>query len=895
MRFKASSKFVAAVVACSVMGAPVGAYDWPNPEEVVKLPTELVEIPSLDNPAFVAEVERIEAAIRTEPTNRDNLEERANVARRYFNALQAEGFPAPNIALIITNAMQAFSAATDEQLNLFVRGSFDTCFKVLRKLHKIREEMGPNALGWIEMDAPDVMTVRDYVTIKAVYHVGKIPVRKGAKFRFGPNWQNDMSPLQFTRDKLPGYSTVHSSNSSAEFAAGMELWHSIFGAVTPPGAPRPIVTLIEGELMAGDTVTFVLGDTTGGGPGLLLQNATTDAFNLRFEIDPEDAGRSWIPIAEPRFDVRGTTPSHIRVVAPTTVRPGESFSVRASVEDKYFNRAIDGPIELTLLLDGKRVGTTRHIASDPAVFHFEGIKLPRGRKGPVVYEVRDDSGALRGRSNPVNAIGPDDPHVYWGDLHSHEGYTDGTGTAEWVMNYAKNVAFLDFFSLTGHDLMMSELHQRDVQRATEKYHTPNSFVTFKAYEWTQLYPFGGHHNVYYSDPTARVIPMYEARNIAELYRLQREVNDPTKVLIIPHCHEPGDWNFNDAQMERLVEIYSIHGRFEWFARRYLEQGYHMGLIASGDDHTGHPGNQPVRRSQRGGVVAVLADELTRQGIFDGLMARRVYGTTNARMYLKTEVEGARMGTEVEVERPEVPSLRVNGFVSGTAPIARVTAVLNGRDAEERNFLAPDLGETSSANSAIRLMIANTTFPGGDKNEVRIPLPRETWWGRIALGKTPLTAITPLGLDSPGDTFAQTGERRVDFACTVTGDQDGVLMELERWNREDTLKVDIFTAERGPMRSVSWPLPLWGENATEPVATVKIPLADLEKRPTRHSFSDRAAVVAERVGGNLSPYQEFSFTLTEGVRVDDENYVYVRVQQIDDEIAWSSPVWVTWKK
>jgi len=27
--------------------------------------------------------------------------------------------------------------------------------------------------------------------------------------------------------------------------------------------------------------------------------------------------------------------------------------------------------------------------------------------------------------------------------------------------------------------------------------------------------------------------------------------------------------------------------------------------------------------------------------------------------------------------------------------------------------------------------------------------------------------------------------------------------------------------------------------------------------------------------------------------DDENYVYVRVEQIDDETVWSSPVWVTW--
>jgi len=31
-----------------------------------------------------------------------------------------------------------------------------------------------------------------------------------------------------------------------------------------------------------------------------------------------------------------------------------------------------------------------------------------------------------------------------------------------------------------------------------------------------------------------------------------------------------------------------------------------------------------------------------------------------------------------------------------------------------------------------------------------------------------------------------------------------------------------------------------------------------------------------------------------VRPDDENYVYVRVQQIDDQVVWSSPVWISWR-
>jgi hypothetical protein len=796
--------------------APASAFDWPTPEELAKLPAQLMEIPSLDDPAFMAEVDRIEAAIRSTPTNETNWRERAVVARGYYNALQAAGFELQNIGLLLTN----YTVVTDERYTGLARRGFDAHFLRMRQMHRWRDQHGPDAWGRLEVTAPKVnsLSVREHTTIEVVYHVGKISLGPGARFRFAPNWQCDSSPLQFTRDKLAGYTSVRSSDPGVSFATGMDYWHSVYGSLYPPGGATPMVTVTEGELTEGDTVTFVIGDTSGGGPGLLLPSVTTDAYNLRFEVDPEGGGQTYMVVGEPRFWLQGTRPHHVRVVAPTTVRPGERFEVRASVEDRYFNRAVGGPARLVLLLDGEVIGRSGAIRTDPAIFHFDGLSLSSDRPEPVSYEVRDVSGTLLGRSNPVHVIGPDEPHVFWGDLHSHEGYTDGTGTAEWLMNYARNVGFLDFAALTGHEQQMSELYQRDVQRVTEKYNHPPDFVTFKSYEWTMVYTQGGHHNVFYSDPGQRIIPLSEAPNLPELYRLQRQINDPSKVLIIPHCHEPGDWNFTDAAMERLVEIYSMHGSFEWFGRRYLRQGYHMGLIASSDDHTGHPGNNPVTKSQRGGVAAVFAPEKTREAIFGGLVARRAYGSSGARIYLKTEVEGAPMGSEIEIERSDTPDLHVNGLVSGTAPIARVTAVLNGRDAREINLLAAT-DEAAEDHATIRVAITNTSDPGGEPTRVLPPLDKQFWWGRIMLGATPIAAITPLGLDGPTDSFRQAGGRRVDFSCVVTGDQDGVLIELERWAPEDTLTVELYTADRLSGDDERWPQPLWGERVLKPVATI----------------------------------------------------------------------------
>ena len=486
----------------------------------------------------------------------------------------------------------------------------------------------------------------------------------------------------------------------------------------------------------------------------------------------------------------------------------------------------------------------------------------------------------------------DGNQVYWGELHGHEGYTDGSGSAEWFLRYARDVAMLDFAALTGHDLMMSEVFQRDVQRATRKYHEDHRFVAFKSYEWTQLAIDGGHHNVFYRDDEQRIIPLDEAPTITDLYRLQREVNDPDKVLIIPHCHEPGDWRFNDAQLERLVEIYSAHGSFEWFGKRYLERGFRVGLMAASDDHLGHPGNSPVRIATRGGLTAVWAPEKTRDAVFDAMVDRKVYGTSLARILLDLEVAGAEMGSEVTVAKGTQVVAR--GRVSGTAPIARAVAVCNGREVAAQDFLSAE--PTSGGRAALRVMLGNSSEPPDEG--VLPPLLGERWWGRVLLSDGNVVAVAPLGLDGYSDTYRQVTGRRVDFSCTVRGDQDGFLLELEAWPEELTVTVELYDRPYADLEL--WhqdeAMPLWGEGAwtnTELVAKVAVEGAKLTGSAVERPISERTSVVFERVGGDLALDRELALDVTDALKPEGESYVYVRVEQIDNEVAWSSPVWVTW--
>lgn len=884
---------LAAVALCGALAVgsrgPATPDEWWPDEALLALPAEIHEIPSLDDPEFIAEVRRTAMEIQERPTDRENLHERADLARRFYNALESSGILLPRVALLGINLVQARQTDPDHLFRVYATG-IDAIVPGGLFVLENGSKMGRLA---VTLPTTRQLEARSYTTIELVYHVGAIGVPPGAKLRFSTDWHCDMSPMQFSRPAYPGYVTVRSSNPDVKLVTGMEYWNAVWGNLYPPGLARPTVTVVGGALEEGDTITVVIGDRSDGSPGLLLQTAAIDVMPLRVELSLSGKPLEYLPVGEPHFSIHGAGPHHLRLVGPTTVSAGERFTVRAAVEDVHFNRAVGGPDRLLLFNGDEQIAETSPVDGNPAIFHFEDLLLPEGAAEPLYLTVSDPDGRMRAMSNPIVPISPDEPKLYWGQVHGHEGYTDGSGTAEWYMRYARDVGFLDFASLSAHDTMISEFHLRDVLRATEKYHEPGRFVTLKGYEWTQDTRFGGHHNVYYRDSEQRIVPCYEAATIDELYRVQREANDPEKVLIIPHCHQPGDWSFNDAEMQRLVEIYSAHGSFEWFGQRYLEQGYHVGLMTASDDHTGHPGNNAAQSNTRTGQTAVLADELTRGAIFDAMKARRVYGSTVARIYLDTRVEGAPMGAEVTRPRPEAPSLRVEGRVAGEAPIARIVAVCNGRDSHVVDYLA-----SPSDSRLVRVMVGSSSEP--EPGAVLPPLEREYRLGRIQVRGAAIVGVTPLGLDGVGESFVQTGVRHVDFFSSTRGDEDGVLLELDRWPDDGELVVELFAAphvDPDGLGLISTRNPLWGEGRLKPagdlMAELAVPLSAFADGAQHRDVEGTTYLRAERVPGDLQRYREFAFDVTDNVDPIGESYVYVRVEQIDDERAWSSPVWVRW--
>jgi hypothetical protein len=92
-----------------------------------------------------------------------------------------------------------------------------------------------------------------------------------------------------------------------------------------------------------------------------------------------------------------------------------------------------------------------------------------------------------------------------------------------------------------------------------------------------------------------------------------------------------DWHHRE--LERLVEIASSWGHFDWLFREALARGYRLGASASGDEHRGRPGGGAPGASifgVRGGLTGVLAPGLNRRDVAEALRRRHTWATTGER-------------------------------------------------------------------------------------------------------------------------------------------------------------------------------------------------------------------------------------------------------------------------
>lgn len=274
--------------------------------------------------------------------------------------------------------------------------------------------------------------------------------------------------------------------------------------------------------------------------------------------------------------------------------------------------------------------------------------------------------------------------VFFGNLHSHTSYSDGSGTPDDAYRHAREVAHLDFLAITEHNHRQAENgagERRDgiliakdhslytgpqpeaLIPAANKWTENGKFVAIYGQEFSSISQ-GNHANVF---DVPRVIDVLNGRfDLLVNNWIPANLDSSGKPAIIQFNHpsissspdsiEYGRDDFADAEewirkmdsVAYLIEILNGPAMAETDGHRpqelmehdyiaYLNLGFHLAPTADQDNHYRTWGSVTDART------AIIAEELSKAKLFEAIRKRHVYATEDKNLRVICRVNGHLCG------------------------------------------------------------------------------------------------------------------------------------------------------------------------------------------------------------------------------------------------------------
>ena len=692
-------------------------------------------------------------------------------------------------------------------------------------------------LGTATIEPGDPVEAGARVTLTWTYTAGH-PVDDTGYVKIAFRYGGDFARPQFSDPAGPDYCEVRTTGDCR-----VEPRWDPKGNTRPWGAAL-FLKVMSGYLDRGESITVVFGERSGGSAGWRVQSFCESTFELKALVDPiatyefKELPQSPTIAIVPGAAVRAVC------VAPSQAVVGQAFEYWLKLEDRW----------------GNPVGK-------PATLHHAGFGSP----GHQTVRAGDAETGLGALSNPIEIV-PEPPRVRrcWADFHGQSEETIGTNTIDEYFTFARDMGLVGISSHQGNDFQVTDELWDAIDAAAERYNDPGAFVTFPGYEWSANTPLGGDRNVFFLGEGGSIVHSCTdllpgratAHGIAPTARELFAQLASQRVPAFAFAHVGGryaDLDMHDPGIELGVEVHSAWGTFEWLVEDAFRRGYRIGICANSDGHKGRPGaSYPGARKfgSYGGLTCVLAERLDRESVYEALKARRFYATTGNRMLLTVGVtagdgRGAAMGEVLRAESEARPVLRVSAV--GTAPIERLL-VRSGLSevASHRPYAEADLGN--------RLKIV---WRGA---EVRGRARLVTWDGEVRVRGCRIENVTPINFWNADERPRAADAHTVSWRSVTTGGLSGVILQLDS---AEAGTVELETAQR----SVTFTVARLG---AEPMVWE---CGGLGKQIEAHRLPDRnlaTELTFEHVLGQLAP---------------GDNPIYVRLDQEDGHMAWSSPVYV----
>jgi|GEM_PF-2771543 len=278
-------------------------------------------------------------------------------------------------------------------------------------------------------------------------------------------------------------------------------------------------------------------------------------------------------------------------------------------------------------------------------------------------------------------VGKSEYQLYFGQLHSHTTYSDGSGTLETALDYIASLpesANVDFVAFTDHSNYFDEPYAANPADAmndaslmypasAEKWHTykqavadfnarQNDIVAIAGFEMT--WSGGpGHINSFNTQGlVSRNNTALNNKSLDEGMKLYYETMTKDHGETLHQFNHPGttfgnfkDFSYRTDEIDErmfLVEVGNGEGQigasgyypsYEQYIMA-LDKGWHLAPTNNQDNHKGRWGNANDARD------VVLTNDFSEEGIYDAIRALRVYATEDKNLEIGYKANGKQMGT-----------------------------------------------------------------------------------------------------------------------------------------------------------------------------------------------------------------------------------------------------------
>lgn len=512
----------------------------------------------------------------------------------------------------------------------------------------------------------DRLVAGEWTEIVIDYEVGQAGLADGAWVKATFKFYSDWALFQTADPTAANY--VSAEYHAGPLAPGQSpaTVQSLKVRFDQKGHERPfqksiIVDTVDGYLNPGDHIVMRLGDRRSGGPGTRVQTFVEENFRFRCYVDPLGTSRFAAIPGDISIDVVPGPPCELQVRAPRFVKPGTPFNALIRADDQWGNACVD--LEAEVLLQAWRAG--KEVYARTHKLNIKGRQKTDHWAFARVVDLPREAGELR-----LVASMPGNPRVKpaeWfvlidascpiprslnGELHCHAEDTVGINDTDYNIRFARDCSGLDFTAYTANDFQITEKNWNTSVAFIQEMNKPGEFVTFPTQEWCGSSCAGGDHLVVFlheHDPkfprkpdgtgNVRSFEWNEdmrgqsvqpgAWPIELLWRAY--AHDPENHMIMPHVGGRRailDWYH--AELDRIIEICSTWGHFEWLYHDAIQRGHKLGCYGGGDEHRGRPGGGAPGTQVfgvSGPTTGVIADSLDRKSLGKALRARHTAAHT----------------------------------------------------------------------------------------------------------------------------------------------------------------------------------------------------------------------------------------------------------------------------